>query len=471
MGLGRLLRPLREQHRTLTYTVSDSATGQFGYYTVLDSLGPDWPTSDPYKGAMGIPGCWRAANLIADLLAQVPWDAYRKADPPSLRGLEQTRGSTDDVHIPTQRIDPRPHLLDQPSPPDTRHTTLKSLVLDYLWHGNGVAVVTGRDALERPTACKPVAATSVSVRRVPRNDPQRSGRPVGSIEYKVGDQTFDAQDIIHFKGPVPAGQLRGMGIVESQVSTITLAKDQQRQASGVTNHGVPTGVLKSDNPDLTGAEAADMKAAWMAARASGGVAVLNATTEFVPLSWSPTDLQMVEARRLNLSEIELIFGFPVGWLGGMNSARQYSNVEMDAVNLLKFTLSGHLSQFEQTFSLLFPRGTHVRADLDVILRADILTRFKAYEIGIDKGILLRTEARSTEHLPPLTAEMLRREKQIRDALSPVPAIGGDSNGSEGQRPAAGGSVNKNGSAGSANGSKPSSNGNGNGRRPGVLVRP
>lgn len=393
MGLGRLL-----QTRSTRYTATDTVTGASQTYTIIDNLGPDFISPGTYRGGMSIPGAWRASVLLSDLLGQVPWDAYRQP-----------------IGQPEEKIEPTPPLLEQPAPPDTRMTTFSSWALDLIWHGNAIGVVAARNFAGWPTAVYPVPAQMCSVRRITKYDD--SPLPVGALEYTIGQlKELGSQDVIHIKGPCEPGAVRGMGVLEAHLTTFALAQEQSKQARSLSNHGVPTGVLESSNPDLTEAEAADMKASWLANQSSRSIAVTNASTKFVPLSWNPEQLQLVEARRLTVSELELIFGFPVGWLGGMNSARQYSNVEMDAVNLLKFSLGGHLGRFEQTLSLAFPRGTRVRANLDAVLRPDTLSRYQAHKIGIEAGFLLPDEARDIEHRLPLP-----EKPQIPDAFSPDPA--------------------------------------------------
>jgi HK97 family phage portal protein len=375
MGLGRLFT------RSTRYTATDTVTGQSATFTVVDSLAPDWPSSG-YRGGMGIPGAWRAAVLLSDLLGQVPWDAWRQP-----------------LGQPEVKIEPTPPLLEQPAPPDTRMSSFSSMGLDLIWHGNAVGIVAARNAFGWPTALSLVSALSVSVRRVPANDP--SPIPAGQLEYKIGTLTLGSQDVVHIKGPCEPGALRGMGVLETHLNTLTLATEQARQARSVTAHGVPSGILKSSNPDLTDEEAADLKSTWLANQRDRTVAVLNPSTEFVPLSWTPEQTQLVEARKMTINELELVFGLPVGWLGGMNSARQYSNIEQDAVNLLKFSCGGHFARFEQTLSLALPRGTVARANMDAVLRPDTLTRYQAHQIGITAGFLTVDEARDLEHRAPL----------------------------------------------------------------------
>lgn len=374
--LGKLLT------RSTRYTATNTDTGESQTFTIVDNIAPDWSSSD-YRGGMSIPGGWRAAVLISDLLGSVPWHAYR-----------QYGGK------PLELLEPTPPLLEQPNPPDSRMTTFSSWALDLLWEGNAFGVVAARNAQGWPTAVVPVPASMVGVRRI--TGPGMSSQiPVGEVEYAVGTLRLPAHDVIHIKGPCQPGALRGMGVLEVHMSTLSLAQEQNRQARSLSRHGVPTGILKSENPDVTEAEAKKLKAGWMESQRDRTVAVLNSTTSFTPLSWNPEELQLVEARRFSLTDFELIFGLPVGWLGGMHSARQYSNIEQDAVNLLKFTLGGHLARFEQTLSLAFPRGTTVKANLDAILRADTLTRYQAHAIGLDKEFLTVDEVRALENRPPL----------------------------------------------------------------------
>lgn len=396
MGLGRLFA------RSTVYTATDTVSGAVQTFTIIDNLGPDFVNTGTYRNAMTIPGAWRASVLLSDLLGQVPWNAYRQ---PSV-GAEQL-------------ITPRPPLLEQPNPPYTRMTTFSSWGLDLIYHGNALGVIAARNALGWPTAVIAVPATNVGVRRV--TPFQDSPLPVGALEYKIGSMSLGSQDVIHIMGPCEPGAVRGMGVLEAHLNTFNLAQEQSRQARSVSTHGVPTGVLQSDDPDLEEAEALKLKDSWLRSQATRSIAVLNASTKFTPLSWNPEQLELVEARKFSLTEMELIFGLPVGWLGGQTSSRTYSNIEQDAVNLLKFSLGGHLGRFEQTLSLAFPRGTVARANMDSVLRADTLTRYQAHQIGITAGFLTDDEARELEHRQPLTDE---QRAQVAATKAPPAPVGG-----------------------------------------------
>lgn len=381
MGLGKMLtRSVPDAGGGTRYEVYDVATdGLLDTFTVQGNIAPDWPTS-AYKSGMTIPGAWRASLLLSGLLAGAPWHAFRRpyGGDPSPR-----------------LITPTPPLLEQPAPPEPRFSTFRSLALDYLWEGNAIGVYAARDRYGWPTAIVPVPASTVMVRRV---DERNYPLPLGTIEYLIGNMSFTTDELLHIKGPCAPGELRGLGVLETQLSTLRGAMTLSADAHTVK--GVPTGVLKSDNPDLTEPEAKAMKAKWLETQRNRTVAVLNATTSFEPLAWNPEEAQLIEARKFSLTELELIFGLPVGWLGGQTSSRTYSNIEQDAINLLKFTLGDHLAVFKETISQAFPRGTFVEPDLDALLASDTVARYGAYNVATGgKPWLLPSEVRAKEKMP------------------------------------------------------------------------
>lgn len=388
--------------RDVKYTVTDTDSGVSQVFTVVDGLSPDWSTGE-YRGAMGVPGAWRGANLLADLLGSVPWHAYRAR-----------------AGRPPERLDPTPPLLAQPAPPDVRMTTFSSWGLDLIWHGNAIGLIAGRNREGWPVSVLPVPADQVHVKRV---DPWDGiTLPVGSIAYRVGSRHYAAEDVIHVKGPCKPGALRGMGVLENHLSTtLSLAQEQARQARSLGTSGIPTGVLQVEEGDeeLTQADVDGIKAKWMAAQRDRTVAVLNESTKFQPIAWDPSETQLLDARKFSVHEIALILGLDPSWLGVAGSSRTYKNEESVGLNLIKFSLNGHLARFEQTLSAHMPRGTWAEANLDAVLRADTLSRYQAYAIGIQNGFLLDDEARELERKAPLTpAQRRARLSAPRPAAAP-----------------------------------------------------
>src|SRR5690242_71409 len=114
---------------------------------------------------MGIPAAARAAELLADLVGGLSWDAYRD-DP-----------GEDLAH----KVWPRPKVLEQPAPPRPLISTVASMVLDYLWHGNAIGLKIGFDADNNALNLWPVSAESVFIRQVMPGDGLPF--PIGSFAY------------------------------------------------------------------------------------------------------------------------------------------------------------------------------------------------------------------------------------------------------------------------------------------------
>jgi HK97 family phage portal protein len=338
-----------------------------------------------YYDVMSIPAFWRGSNLLSDLLAQVDWDAY------TIHGRDQE-----------ELVSPRPSLLEQPAPPDTRYTTFKSQFLDYLINGNAISVIATRDAAGKPTSFWPVPAAWCGVRRV--GPGASSMLPVGTVEYSIAGQSYAASDVLHVKGACAPGSLRGFGILEAHFAgAIATAHEQQRYVRNMSRPGVPPGYLRITGDDAKDPEELEeAKRDWMRQRDEGGVAALNANVEFQAIAWNPDQMQLVEARQLSLNEIANLLGLPSGFVNSTNSggtSLTYATVDSEALGLLKWTMGGHFVNWEQTLSLAMPHGTKVRANLDHFLRGDTQSRYTAYSLGISSGWLRRSEVRSMERLP------------------------------------------------------------------------
>lgn len=404
MGLGQLFA--RSTQTDIAITQTDTTTGSKAVETfTITDLSPSWNASGHYRGGMGIPAASRAAEMLSDLVGGLTWDAYRD-DP-----------NEDLAH----KVYPRPVVLDQPAPPRPLITTVSSMALDYLWHGNAIGVKVGFDERGNASGLLPVSAESVWVRQVMPND--GIPFPVGSYAYAIAlipgfpQHWYSQDEVVHIMGPAEPHAVRGMGVLENHLGTLDLAHEQRRQATNATGSGVPTGVLTSDDPDMNQTDADEISEAWMRKQRDRKVAVLNATTHYEALAWSPTETQLIQARELSMHEIALIFGLDPSWLGKSTASMTYSNVEQEAVNLLKFGKPGGLvRRFEAGFSSALAPGTYAKANLDALLRSDTLSRYQAHVLAYGRW-LTADEIRRIEDRPPLTPE---QKAEIATAATPPP---------------------------------------------------
>ena len=422
--------------RDLIIEQTDNVTGDHVTDVIVSGPGgqyPSWSGAGPYRGTLAIAAAWRASMLLSDLLGRLPWDEYRTAV-----------GSDPDA--PPEKL-PVPPLLEQPAPPDTRMVTFSSWGLDGLFHGNAVGIIADRDRLGYPTAITPVEADRVWVKRVDRAD--GLPYPRGSVAYWIGPEpstSYDPHDnsgrwyspdqIFHVKGPCRPGALRGMGVLEAGLVTggaLSLAAMLSTQAAGVSSAGVPTMHVRSFDPDFDDGQASELKAKAQETQRIRSPMVTNALVEVKPLSWNPTETQLIEARRLSLVEVANLFSMDAEWVNAGQVSGTYQNIEQKGIDFLRHSAGGWLARFEQALSLARPRGHWVEANRNAELQADTMTRYQVYELAIRNGILTRDECRLLERRPKLTPE--QQVEALPASAAHEPAGPPGSNGLPGGVPA------------------------------------
>jgi len=411
MGLGKLLE------RNLVYDVTNTQTGDQATYTLITDGGPGmyagWGDG-PYQGGMGIPAAWRLALLVANQVGRVPWGAYRQM------------ADRAPVKLPDQ-----PFLVNPAGTTDTKLSVFRSWGLDRLWHGNAIGVVATRSPLGYPTAATPVSAENVQVQRFgtqlpfPGQNYIPPGFETGEVGYLIGGVWYHQRDIVHFKGPCKPGDLRGMGVLEAHFDLMSRSRKLGAAATAVDAGAVPTGLLRSLNPDMSPAEAQQLKDSWRASQRERTVAVLNPLTEFTPIAWNPTETQLLESRQFDIVDWANVFGISASYAGGSNPSRVYANIEDQGLDLLRYGTPGDvIAEFEAVLSMLMPRGQYVKANLDHLLRADTKSRYEAHSIAIASGFLTRNEVRELEERQPLTPE---QEREVAEATATGAAAGPSGN--------------------------------------------
>jgi HK97 family phage portal protein len=351
--------------------------------------GSGGPWGHPIPGAGtgttfgSIPAVGRATGLIVDTIGTLPWHAYRN--------------DTERLTTPTWIADPQALRLDGRVVDTSQVVDARLSKVDYwcdwirsaLWWGDGFAYVPVRDEAGAP---KPplwlLHPDDVEVR---------------DGNYYVGDVRIPSTNLIHLRGQTPIVGGRGTGVLTRFAADLGLAQSMRSYMAGAFNSGVPAGYLKTSAPNIDQGQADALKKRWMDQHGGNrrSIAVLNATTEFHPLSWTPVDTEAAAFATLTLGQIELMFGLPVSMLGGpAGRSLDYSTTELRMIELYQLTLLPWISRVEAVLDAQLPRGTETRVEVEGLLRADTKTRFETYEIGIRTGVLTVDEARAYENRPP-----------------------------------------------------------------------
>lgn len=365
--LGRLLK--RQIQPSVVYTSS-------GYVDSLGRVGrafqANWSgTYVDTNTALGIPAIYRGVTLIADAIGALGLHSYRNG----------------------RMVKPTPQILIKPNPQETRIETISAMAASLILDGNYIAVLGDRGVNGLPEMFYPVAIDRVNVSRVD-----------GRMVYRIDEQIYDADDILHIKNFTLPGEFFGRGIVETQKQAIGKEIAINEYASRYFDGGVnPTAVIKSGNPDLTQEEADALKTAWLSMYSGRNrqPAVLNSTTDFEILSSNAQESQLIESQIQGLTEAANILGLPAYYLGAPNSSRTYANVEQENLQLVRWSIQPIAERIEQALSELLVRGQTAKFNYDTLLRTDTLSRYQAHAVGLTNGFLTVDEVRDMENRDPI----------------------------------------------------------------------
>jgi len=348
------------------------------------------PFGNPIPGANaggfgfgGIPAVSHATELIVDTIATLPWHVYRD--------------DTERLPTPAWISDPQALRLDARIVEATAVHEARWSNVDFwgqwiqsaLWWGDGFVYVPQRDVAGAP---KPPLFVLH-----PHDVVLEDG------VYKVADYVFGPNEIIHLRGKHPIVDGRGTGVLDRFIPDLAMASAVRDYTSGAFTAGVPAGYLKTTTPNITQDQADALKQRWLSQH--GGIrrsiAVLNATTDFHALTWSPVDLAAADFARLSLNQIALMFGVPGYKLGAPTDSNTYANVEARNTEFVQEALKPWIGRIEAVLDAQFPLGTSLRVEVDGLLRADTKTRFDVYKIATEIGALTVDEVRALESRPPL----------------------------------------------------------------------
>lgn len=323
--------------------------------------------------AKALPGIARGIGLISGQMMQMPMDDYR------------------DLH----RL-PRPLLLEQPDPDESRAWFVQVHIEDYLLNGNALHYVTTRDSDGWPATAVWIPAAWCHITR----DPQTR-----RVEYWVGGIKLRRQDVVHVKrGADRMNPGRGIGVVEQHLDVLGKIRDEHAyEAEVLDGAAVPSVAVIAPNPRLSTEEADEAKDTWM--EKFGGPArepaILPAGTQVIPLGWSPSDAQLVEARKLSLLDAANMLNLDGYWLGAPSGSMTYRSPGPMYLNLLRQTIGPIKVVVEDVWSMAWlPRGRRVQFDQRVILGDDMATMVATADKATAAELWSLEEGREYMGMPP-----------------------------------------------------------------------
>lgn len=360
-----------------------------GERRALDSSSVSWP-SDPLAspaalnedGALRLGPVLAAGRLLAATISGMPLCVYRQMGD-------------------TKQELPLPSLLVQPSAQGTLHDWVFRAVTSLAYRGNAVGVVTARDYLEYPVEIEWLDPAFVLCedRLASMGEPGSFTNP----KFSYMGERLPSEDVVHIPWFQLPGRVWGLSPIGAYAVTVSTGlAAQQFSDDWYRSGGVPPGRFKNTQQVVDQTQANVIKRRLVQAIRSHEPIVYGKDWDYEPVTVSPNEAQFVQTMRLTATTIASIYGIPPEMIGGeTGGSMSYSSPEQRQIELVQFSLLPWLALLESHLSALLPRGQYVKFDPDVLIRADLLTRFEVHEkkrlIGWDNIDGLR----ALEDEPPL----------------------------------------------------------------------
>jgi len=343
----------------------------------------------------------------------------------SLTGGSTITTSTIEVPPPRWTMDPQLYRPDRrfgESPPEASALRMTKSLFWAMFIRSAIMRGMGYLIFEESAMGEPIAGTLkllnpdlVSPHENENGDiVRRIGQPLNTGEWvetaRDGSLSLGGRRyrMVELKNPLDRIDEYGMtrGVLEMHAAELRLAYQSVKYATGMFQSGVPSGYLKSSIPNFNKPQADRLKEQWLREHSGDirSVAVLNATTEYVPISLSPVDIALIQNRQMSLLDIANAFGIPAYMIGGSDGgSNTYSNAESRNSDFRQFSLAPWAVAFEEVLTALTVQGAFIVVDFRGLLRPDTSTRYAAYAQAISSGWMTVDEVRRLENMPGLVA--------------------------------------------------------------------
>lgn len=334
--------------------------------------------------ALEIPAVSAAVNFIAGTIASLPIRLYN---------------SNDEVQTAAEITeDNRLYLLNEESGDTLNPTEIKRAVIrDMLLDGTGYMHIerSGNEVL----ALRYVRDSAVSVEK-------NSDAIYKTLRMLVDGRVYNPWDfVILSRNSVDGG--KGVSILAENPTLLTSSYMLLQLEKAMSRRGGnKKGFLRTEHrvDDLA---MRDIREAWQKLYSNNGdsMMILQNGLDFKESSSTAVEMQLNQNKVTNAEQIAMLFGLSPDVLSGRADDRTY-------INSIRTAVLPVVSAFEMALNraLLLEEEKHSKyfvIDTSELLKADILTRYQAYQIGLAANFLQPDEIRFKENLAPLGLDFIK----------------------------------------------------------------
>lgn len=354
------------------------------------SIGPTTQKTDSglvvtNEKALQQPTLWACCRLLTENVCATPLHVYERVN-------ENERRRTSD-HYLYDLLKYSPNALMNPL--EFREAMTLSLVL---W-GNAYAQVA-RDKSGKPVSLLPLHPDMVT-----------TVREAGTLTYhyktREREYIFSKDSILHIKGFGIDGTV-GLSPIFYARNSLGISVSADKYASkAFSSNGRPPGFISIDRT-LTPDQREKLREIYSNASVDdSGMWVFEAGASWHPIGVNPDEVQMLESRVFQLSELSRFFLIPPHLIGALDKSTSWgSGIEQQNIGFLTYVLRPYFNRWESgiNHSLLSRqdfRKFYVEHGVEGFLRADSAGRAAFYASAAQNGWMTRNEIRVRENLPPM----------------------------------------------------------------------
>ena len=330
-------------------------------------------------------GC---VQIIAETVGMLPLHVYRRLD---------GGARAEAPEHPVARI-----FAGDANDRQTACEFIELMTAHCLLRGNSYAEIV-RDGRGAPVALLPHHPDSVSVVRV---------GSTGRYRYDVslpegGTKRLLPEEMLHLRDRSDDGIVGKSRLARARETFGSALATERFAASTFKNGASMSGVLLYPgqlSPAAAGHLRESVNQIYRGSDNAGKIAIFEEGMKWQQVSVSPDDAQMLESRKFSTEALARIFRVPPPVLGDFQGGN-YSSISEVGRWFYSHTILPWLNRWERAIerALLSTEGRRqyeLEYDADLLLRADMLTRYQAYRIAREIGLANANELRRWEHLNP-----------------------------------------------------------------------
>jgi len=342
------------------------------------------------SSAMRLVVVYACVRLVAETIASLPADVFRKAPDGSRR-----------------EVTPGPMWLREPNPETTWFEFVERIGSSLETAGNAYIIITRRNATSGyPEEIWTLHPDDVTVLR-------RSGRIVyrwGTRELERYSVSTPRGEVLHLKN-FSTGGLLGLSPIEMARQAIGLGLAAERFGSEFFGQGQTlSGVieLEADTAPKAQASIDAIRENWAKRHSGVGKAHLPGVlvnAKWTPIAIPPEQAQFLETRKFQVSEIARLFRVPPHMVGDVERSTSWgTGIEQQSIGWVQFSIDPRLARLEHYFNQLLPRGQFVKWNTKGLLRGDSKAQADWFAAGRQWGYLTPNRILALQDEPPIEGD-------------------------------------------------------------------